>query len=303
MRYFEHNSSLTVNEITVSFTDQGPDNAPTIIFIHGFPLNKTMWDKQVELLKTDFRVITYDIRGHGESDAGNDPFSIDLLVSDLIGFMNVLEIEKASICGLSLGGYIALNAIENYPERFEALVLCDTNCISDSQEVKEKRIATVESIIKDGVHKYAVASIPNLFAPESLKLKVTEVASVKNMILNTSELVLCSTLLALASRLETCSKLSEINVPVLILVGDKDILTPPAAAKGMHKKIKNSTLEVIEHAGHLSNLENPELFNHHLLKFFEITFKEYLLNRQNVDHSILKEIRNKLNMLLAFRSF
>ena len=302
MRYFEHNSSLTVNEITVSFTDQGPDNAPTIIFIHGFPLNKTMWDKQVELLKTDFRVITYDIRGHGESDAGNDPFSIDLLVSDLIGFMNVLEIDKASICGLSMGGYIALNAIENYPERFEAMVLCDTNCISDPHEVKEKRMATVENIIKEGVDKYAIASIPNLFAPESLKLKVTEVASVKNMILNTSELVLCSTLLALASRQETCSKLTDINIPVLILVGDKDIITPPAAAKNMHDKIENSTLEVIEHAGHLSNLENPELFNHHLIKFFELVFKDYLINRQKADHSILKEIRNKLSMLLAFRS-
>ena len=302
MRYFEHNSSLTVNEITVSFTDQGPDNAPTIIFIHGFPLNKTMWDKQVELLKTDFRVITYDIRGHGESDAGNDPFSIDLLVSDLIGFMNVLEIDKASICGLSMGGYIALNAIENYPERFEAMVLCDTNCISDPHEVKEKRMATVENIIKEGVDKYAIASIPNLFAPESLKLKVTEVASVKNMILNTSELVLCSTLLALASRQETCSKLTDINIPVLILVGDKDIITPPAAAKNMHDKIENSTLEVIEHAGHLSNLENLELFNHHLIKFFELVFKDYLINRQKADHSILKEIRNKLSMLLAFRS-
>ena len=302
MRYFEHNSSLNVNDITISFTDQGPDNAPTIIFIHGFPLNKTMWDKQVELLKTDFRVITYDIRGHGESDAGNDPFSIDLLVSDLIGFMNVLEIDKASICGLSMGGYIALNAIENYPERFEAMVLCDTNCISDPHEVKEKRMATVENIIKEGVDKYAIASIPNLFAPESLKLKVTEVASVKNMILNTSELVLCSTLLALASRQETCSKLTDINIPVLILVGDKDIITPPAAAKNMHDKIENSTLEVIEHAGHLSNLENLELFNHHLIKFFELVFKDYLINRQKADHSILKEIRNKLSMLLAFRS-
>ena len=302
MRYFEHNSSLNVNDITISFTDQGPDNAPTIIFIHGFPLNKTMWDKQVELLKTDFRVITYDIRGHGESDAGNDPFSIDLLVSDLIGFMDVLEIDKASICGLSMGGYIALNAIENYPERFEAMVLCDTNCISDPHEVKEKRMATVENIIKEGVDKYAIASIPNLFAPESLKLKVTEVASVKNMILNTSELVLCSTLLALASRQETCSKLTDINIPVLILVGDKDIITPPASAKNMHDKIENSTLEVIEHAGHLSNLENLELFNHHLIKFFELVFKDYLINRQKADHSILKEIRNKLSMLLAFRS-
>jgi len=122
------------------------------------------------------------------------------------------------------------------------------------------------------------------------------------MILNTSELVLCSTLLALASRQETCSKLTDINIPVLILVGDKDIITPPAAAKNMHDKIENSTLEVIEHAGHLSNLENPELFNHHLIKFFELVFKDYLINRQKADHSILKEIRNKLSMLLAFRS-
>jgi len=302
MRYFGQNNGLNVNDITVSFTDQGPDNAPTIIFIHGFPLNKTMWDNQVELLMTDFRVITYDIRGHGESDAGNDPFSLELLVSDLIGFMDVLEINKASICGLSMGGYIALNAIENYPDRFEAMVLCDTNCIADSQEVKEKRIAAVESIIKEGVNKYAIGSIPNLFAAKSIKLNLTAIDSVKNMILNTSELVLCSTLLALASRQETCSKLSNINIPVLILVGEHDILTPPAAAKSMHENISNSTFEVIEHAGHLSNLENPELFNHHLLKFFDLIFKEYLINKQSADHSILKEIRNKLNMLLAFRS-
>jgi len=303
MRYIGHNSRLIVNELTVSFTDQGPDNAPIIIFIHGFPLNKTMWDNQVELLKADFRVITYDIRGHGESDAGNDAFSIDLFTTDLIGFMDVLEINKASICGLSMGGYIALNALENYTDRFESLVLCDTTCSADSTEAKEKRMKTVESIIKNGVNKYSEGSIPNLFTSESIKLKIEEIAAVKNMILNTSELVLCSTLLALASRHETCSKLTEINVPVLLLVGEQDILTPPAAAKFMQENIKNSTLEIIDHAAHLSNLENPVLFNHHLKEFFESVFKDYLINRQNGDHSIMKEIRNKLNMLLAFRSF
>lgn len=302
MRYIGHNNRLIVNELTVNFNDQGPDNAPTIIFIHGFPLNLTMWDKQVELLKTDFRVITYDIRGHGESDAGNEAFSIDLFVSDLIGLMNILEINKASICGLSMGGYIALNAISNYPDRFEALVLCDTTCTTDTTKAKEKRLITVENIIKNGVNIYAEGSIPNLFTVESIKLKIEAIASVKEMIQNTSELVLCSTLLALASRRKTCSKLAEINIPVLILVGDQDILTPPATAKFMHENIKNSTLEVIEHAAHLSNLENPELFNHHLKAFFEMVFKEYIIDRQNSDHSILKEIRNKLNMLLAFRS-
>jgi len=302
MRYIGHNNRLIVNELTVSFTDQGPDNAPTIIFIHGFPLNKTMWDNQVELLKNDFRVITYDIRGHGESDAGNEAFSIDLFVSDLIGFMDGLEIKKSSICGLSMGGYIALKAIENYPDRFETLVLCDTTCTADSTEVKEKRMKTVESIIKNGVNKYAEESIPNLFSAESVKLNVGEIASVKEMILDTSELVLCSTLLALASRKETCTKLAEINIPVLILVGDQDTLTPPATAKFMHENIKNSTLEVIENAAHLSNLENPELFNQHLKEFFDSVFKDYLIIRNNGEHSVLKEIRNKLNMLLAFRS-
>ena len=128
MRYIGKDIKLMVNDLMVNYTDLGPDDAPVIIFIHGFPLNKTMWDNQVELLKNEFRVIAYDIRGHGESDAGNDAFSIELLVSDLIGFMDSLRIEKASLCVLSLGGYIALNAVENYPDRFDSLVLCDTTC-------------------------------------------------------------------------------------------------------------------------------------------------------------------------------
>jgi len=302
MRYFGYNIRLIVNELTVNYTDQGPEDAPTIIFIHGFPLNLSMWANQVEILKDNFRVITYDIRGHGESDAGNEAFSIELFVSDLIGLMDILKIDKASLCGLSMGGYIALNAIENYPDRFEALVLCDTNCMADSPEAKAKRMKSVESIIKNGVNQYADGNVINLFAPESLMSKVEEVTAVKQMIINTSELALCSALLALSSRSETCSKLNEIHVPTLILVGEKDILSPVTNAKFMHENIKNSTLEIIENAGHLSNIENPEKFNQHLKLFFESVFKEQLINNQSNDHSILKEIRNKLNMLLAFRS-
>jgi len=302
MRYFGYNIRLIVNELTVNYTDQGPEDAPTIIFIHGFPLNLSMWANQVEILKDNFRVITYDIRGHGESDAGNEAFSIELFVSDLIGLMDILKIDKASLCGLSMGGYIALNAIENYPDRFEALVLCDTNCMADSPEAKAKRMKSVESIIKNGVNQYADGNVINLFAPESLMSKVEEVTAVKQMIINTSELALCSALLALSSRSETCSKLNEIHVPTLILVGEKDILSPVTNAKFMHENIKNSTLEIIENAGHLSNIENPEKFNQHLKLFFESVFKEQLINNHSNDHSILKEIRNKLNMLLAFRS-
>jgi len=302
MRYIGNDIKLMVNDLLVNYTDLGPEDAPVIIFIHGFPLNKTMWDNQVELLKNEFRVIAYDLRGHGESDAGNDAFSIDLLVSDLIGFMDSLRIEKASLCVLSMGGYIALNAVENYPDRFDAMVLCDTTCMADSPETKEKRMKAVENIIKNGVSEYAGSSINNLFAKKSFTSNAAVVASVKEMIVNTSELVLCSTLLALASRNETCSKLSDIKVPVLILVGQEDILTPPAASKLLNENIKNSVMYIIEHAAHLSNLENQEVFNEQLKRFFESTHKQQLQSLNTGDHSILKEIRDKLTMLLTFRS-
>ena len=302
MRYSGSNLKLMVNNMQVNYTDMGPDEAPVIIFIHGFPLDKSMWDNQVEIFHEQFRVITYDIRGHGESDTGNEPFSIDLFVDDLIRFMDAIKISRASLCGLSMGGYIALHAIEHYPERFEALVLCDTTCKADSPQAKVKRLNTVESIIKDGVVNYALESVRNLFAPDSFSSKDAEINAVKKMILNTSELSLCSTLLALSARKESCSILPEINVPVLIMVGKEDGITPPKVARLLHKSIKNSTLQVIEGAGHLSNLENPEAFNQHLKIFFDMIYKEHLIISQTVDHTILRELRNKLNMLLSFRS-
>ena len=104
MRYFGNNIKTLVNKLVVSYTDNGPDEAPVIIFIHGFPLNKTMWDNQVDALKENYRVISYDIRGHGDSEQGNEDFFINLFVKDLLHLMDALKIEKASICGLSMGG-------------------------------------------------------------------------------------------------------------------------------------------------------------------------------------------------------
>lgn len=258
---------ITVNNHVVSFTDDGPIGAPVIIFIHGFPFNKSMWNTQIEALKNNFHVIAYDVRGHGNSDSGDSDFSIDLFVSDLLSFMNVLKINNTILVGLSMGGYIALNAVENYPDRFDALILSDTQCVADTPEVKEKRMNAIEAIRKSGVENYADESIKNLFAPESFTTRKEEVADIREMIVKTSGESLCSTLLALSIRNETCSKLAEIKVPVLILVGKEDKITPPAAAQLMHEKIKNSSLHIIDHAGHLSNMENPNEFNDQLKKF------------------------------------
>lgn len=266
--YFSENShNIKVNNISVSYIDEGPIHDQTIILIHGFPLNKSMWDKQIEEFLHNYRVIAYDIRGHGNSDSGNVDFSIELFVKDLIGLMDRLKVDKAIVCGFSMGGYIALNAIENYPERFNALVLCDTNCTADSAEGKEKRMKTIDNIKEFGLEFYADESIKKLFAPISFLIQLNEITRVSDMIMKTSNQSLFKTLHALANREATCSQLHKIKVPVQIMVGKEDEITPPDVAVSMHEKIKDSAIQIIEHAGHLSVMEQPKEFNNQFIDF------------------------------------
>jgi 3-oxoadipate enol-lactonase len=265
---------MTVNNLSVCYNDEGPGDAPVIIFIHGFPFNKSMWNAQVEALENNYRVISYDIRGHGGSDEGEEVFSIELFVDDLLRLMDALKIKNTMLCGLSLGGYIALNAVEHYPKRFNSLILCDTNCSADTPEAKVKRTKAIVGISKNGLEKYADESVNNLFAPESFSTIKEEIAEVRAMILKTSKESVCNTLHALSVRLETCDTLPDIKVPVLILVGKKDKITPPSAAQLMHEKIKGSILHIVNHSGHLSNIENPYDFNEQLRSFVESVYKK-----------------------------
>jgi len=272
MNSIESSVMISVNNTAVSYTDEGPIGGRVVIFIHGFPLNKSMWDRQIGALKDEYRVIAYDIRGHGDSEAGNAHFSMDLFVNDLLGFMHSLNIKKAVLCGLSMGGYIALNAAINFPEQFDGLILCDTSCIADSPKSRNKRIEAIESIKLNGLETFADESINNLFAAGSVAAEGTEIADVKEMIMNTSSQTVYNSMHALAIRKETCSRLSEIKIPVLILVGDEDKITPPIAAMVMHQNIRGSAFSIIENAGHLSNMENPYEFNYLLKKFLATVY-------------------------------
>jgi len=267
MIHTDNNRTVNVNNLGISYTDENTSMAQSIIFIHGFPLNKSMWENQAKNLKETHRVITYDIRGHGNTNNGGEKYSIELFVNDLIGLMDALNIEKTILCGLSMGGYIALKAITEYPNRFKAVILCDTNCTADSPETIANRKRNVEIIETGTVGKYADESLKKFFTANSLTENKTIAELVRDMIIETSKSSICKTLLALAEREETCSKLIGIKVPALILVGREDQVTPPDAAKLMHESIKSSTLHIIEHAGHLSNLEQPVEFNDQLKKF------------------------------------
>jgi 3-oxoadipate enol-lactonase len=262
-----NNLRIIVNGLVVSYNDNGPIDAPVIIFVHGFPFNKWMWARQADDLKNQYRVIAYDIRGYGDSESGNEEFTIDLFISDLIAFMNKLGLDKVMLCGLSMGGYIALGAIEKFPERFSALVLSDTQCEADTAAAGKKRLEAIETIKEKGQAFFAEETLKKLVASESFTNRGDEIKAIREMILNTSKQSLYKTLLALMMRKETCSRLAEIKVPVLIMTGEEDEVIPADKARYMHEKIEHSYLHFIEHAGHVANMENAPVFNSNLRKF------------------------------------
>jgi 3-oxoadipate enol-lactonase len=239
----------------------------TIIFIHGFPFNYTNWQLQINHFKDNYRVIAYDIRGFGTSMISTEKQSIQLMADDLVAIMDALEIEKAVICGLSMGGYIALNAISRHADRFSGIVLCDTQCGADTPEAYEKRFKTIEHISNHGLEAFTVPFIDALFGPETYSGNPKLVQSIKEMVLSANIETVKATLKALAERAETCSILSAINVPALLVFGTEDKITPPHHGSSMQGQIPNAILETIDGAGHLSNLENPIAFNDILERF------------------------------------
>lgn len=219
--------------------------------------------------KKHLRIITYDLRGHGKSDVGDGQYTIELFVDDFIALLDYLKLTKAILCGFSMGGYIALRAIERNPDRFSALVLCDTMSAADSTEAKVRRANTIKQIKREGVERFAEGFLKAVFAPQTFDAKPDIIDEIKRTILSNSPLGICGALLAMAGRTDTTEGLSKINVPTLILVGEHDAVTPPSAAKSMHERIPNSKLYLIDNAGHMSNLENPNVFDEHLTKFLE----------------------------------
>ena len=250
-----------INGLTIWFDQHGNRSALPLVLIHGFPFSHEMWRPQVEVLSETFWVVDYDLRGHGRSSPGDGQYPFEFFVDDLISLLDHLKIRKAALCGLSMGGYIALRTVERKPERVLALILADTQARADSNESKLRRAEAVRQIKTKGVKPYAQDFLKAVFTPESLRAKSKFAVAIQRVIESNSPTGICGALIALATRTDTVSSLSAIQVPTLILVGEKDTITPVSASLEMHERIAGSDFHVIEHAAHLSNIENAAEFN------------------------------------------
>lgn len=257
----------SINKIRMGYTDTG--RGTPVVLVHGYPLNRSMWDAQVSDLSKDFRIIAPDLRGHGESDAPSGVNTMDIIADDLRALLDHLNIQKVVLVGFSMGGYAAFAFQRKHANRLQALVLADTRPQSDTPEGKQGRENTAQTVIKDGVTGVATATAPRMLAPTTVQGKPDVVEQVKNIMASTPVNGYVGDLRGLAERPDSTTTLSQITVPTLIIVGEQDAVTPPADSEMMAKTIKNAKLVKIPNAGHLSPIEQPQAFNAALREFLK----------------------------------
>ena len=254
-----------IDDIQMAYTDSGIGRP--VVLIHGYPFNRTLWNEQVTALSTSYRVIAPDLRGFGESDASDGTATMNRLAQDVSLLLDHLGITRATIGGLSMGGYVALAFYKQFHSRVRALVLADTRATPDTEEAKQTRAQQAEKALSEGMAGIADAMLPKLLTPETVSKRPEIVKFVRDMMLQTKPEGAAAALRGMAERDDQTELLGKITVPTLILVGAEDAITPVADSEKMHHAIDNSRLVILDHAGHVSNLERTQQFNDELQHF------------------------------------
>jgi pimeloyl-ACP methyl ester carboxylesterase len=247
------------NGIRLAYDDQG--TGLPLVFLHAFPLNRSMWAPQATALSKQFRTIMIDLRGHGESDAPLWNFSLDQYADDVCALLDHLAIPQAILVGLSMGGYVSLAFSKRYGNRLKALVLADTRAQADGPEGRIGRFRLAQTAYGQGTAAVAEIMLPKLLGSTSLERRADLVEGVRRAIHRTPVSGILVDLMAMAARPDSVAHLRTVTCPTLVVVGQEDYTTPLADAQLMAADIPHARLAVIPAAGHLSNLEQPDVFN------------------------------------------
>ena len=264
----------TINGVTLAYRDTGT-GLPTV-FIHGHPFNQSMWDQQVSALSWKHRVITYDIRGYGQSEVpAVEATTLETLADDIAALLDHVNIPTAVIAGLSMGGQIAMAFAEQHPQRLSGLILAATFPQADTPEAAATRRATADRFLTQGSILPGIEMLPKLLAPATIKDHPEIALQVLTMIAQTPPAGAAAALRGRAQRKDYTPTLPHIAAPTVIVVGTEDAYTNVDTAKQIQQSIPNASLEIFEGIGHLPNLEAPDHFNAVLVDFLkEIPTKE-----------------------------
>ena len=261
----ERTQRRTVDGVDLVLEDTG--HGPPILFIHGFPLDRTIWRHQLDHLSS-FRCIAPDLRGMGQSGAPAEGYSIGRYAADLVRVLDALEVERAGVCGLSMGGYIALEFVRSFGKRVAALALMDTRAEADDPAGREARLAMAARARQEGLAGIVDDLVPKLVAPENLR-RDDVVPPLRRMMRATPLAGFVGALEAMRNRSGYQDVLAGLgSLPTLVVVGAQDAVTPPALAKRMAASIPGAAFVEVSGAGHLVPMEQPETTTGLLRDFF-----------------------------------
>jgi 3-oxoadipate enol-lactonase len=246
----------TVNGISINFEIDGPEGAPWLVLSNSLLTNLSMWDDQVAALESSFRILRYDQRGHGGTQATEGSYSFDLLVADIIALLDMLGIKRAHFCGLSMGGMTALFLAQRHPERFDRIIACDCGPAStpaSAQQWKER----IEIAAKDGIEALVEPTVNRWFPPDFVAAKPPVLDKVRQMIRSTPIAGFTGCAQAL-SDYDLRPGLGGIDRRTLLIVGTKDATL--AGIRQIKEAVPGAALVELEGAGHISNVEQPAAF-------------------------------------------
>lgn len=253
-----------VDSMDIGYDDVG--SGLPLLFVHAFPLNRTMWAPQVSALVERCRCVAVDLRGFGDSSVA-PPYSMDQYADDLAHLLDQLRIDKVILVGCSMGGYVSLAFWRRHKARVRALVLADTRAGADTEETRAKRQQLIEVARTEGPTAVANLQIPSLVGKTTRERLPDTYDAVHRMMAQARTEGIVGAIEAMMQRPDSTATLATIDVPTLIIVGEEDVPTPVKESRAMHQAIAGSRLEIIAQAGHLCNLERPAAFNHLLTEF------------------------------------
>lgn len=254
-----------INGINIAYTDQGTGDS--LVFVHAFPLSQCMWEPQVKALSQNYRVITLDLRGHGESDTLLWNFTLEDYANDIYELLRHVNVQQATFIGLSMGGYILFAFYRLFPTMVRRLVLADTRAQADTEESKAGRLAMAQTAYTQGPTAIADMMIPKLLTATTIENRKDLLEQVRAMIIKNQSSGIIVDLMVMAARPDSTALLTQIACPTLVIVGEEDVATPPTESQYMVERIPHAQLITIPNAGHLSNVEQANVFNQALEVF------------------------------------
>jgi 3-oxoadipate enol-lactonase len=258
----------TIHGRIVGYDERGSDIP--LVLIHGFPFNRMIWEAQWEGLLNVAHVLALDLRGFGESEMIAGPVSVEAYADEVHAFLREMGVEdRAVICGLSMGGYIAMAYLRKYSQHVAGMIYANTKATPDSAEGKAGRDKNIALAQEKGAAAIAEVMLPKLFAPKSYETKKELVEQVNRIMHSATVPGIVGALGAMRDRPDSLETLQQADVPTLIIAGTDDALMPMAEQEKMNQAARGSKLVVIPDAGHLSPMEQPEAFNQAVAEFLQ----------------------------------